>query len=195
MSKYSARYMGNQQFAGFAGLGALPASGLTLPLHLPAGVTPQSIAAAAAAVQDRVAQNIHIASPAVQGTLDPCTDGNGAAIPCDQLTDAQRPLCPTCGGGHSTGDASAAEAQCNCLLSAIPGLATDETNWNQGHTLCLQDPANFEAQIRAAGWTPNCGNVSAGAGGRHSNLSTGAKVGIGIGVAGVIGALALAFIR
>ena len=87
-----------------------------------------------------------------------------------------------------------AETKCACLLNAIPGLAADEANWTQGHDLCVQDPVNFEAQVRAAGWTPNCGGAGGGSG-RVSNLSTAAKVGIGVGAAGVIGAIAFALLR
>lgn len=188
---YQGRYMGNR----LGSVGSLPSS-LTSSARFPAGITPAMMAAAAASVQDRLSQDLHLTT--TQGTLDPCSDPEtGAQLPCGQLTSGQRAMCPSCGGGHSTGDASPAEAHCACLLNAIPGLAADAPNFAQGHTLCMQDPAGFEAQVRGAGWTPHCDETSAAVSGGSalSHLPTVAKVGIGIGAVGIIGAIAFALLR
>jgi hypothetical protein len=83
------------------------------------------------------------------------------------------------------------EARCDCLLSAIPGLASAPDQLSQGRALCLQDPDAFEQQVRAAGWNPVCGTTDVGVGGAAMTAgflsTTGGKVAVGLGLTAAIG--------
>lgn len=96
---------------------------------------------------------------------------------------------------------AADSSRCDCLLSAIPGLASQPDQLAAGRQLCMQDPSAFEAQLRTAGWNPVCDAGGAGTSSGSSGTSdtsgggapagflstTGGKVAIGVGVLAVIG--------
>jgi hypothetical protein len=55
-------------------------------------------------IQQRVGDGVAAQIVGTAGTLDPCADPvTGNALPCDQLTDAQRAMCPACGGTTPSG--------------------------------------------------------------------------------------------
>lgn len=135
-----------------------------------------------------------ISAGSAQGSVTPAALQNylqnHAAPVLNAIQDAQASSMP-----------DTAAARCDCLLSAIPGVASSPDNLAAGRALCLQDPGSFEQQVRAAGYNPICdtGSTSSGSGGGSSAASflstTGGKVAVGVGAALVLGAIGYAVSR